>query len=81
MSMSQRKLIGVLALGVYLIAYVTVASWLGARMALANDWLQLVFYVVAGIIWVLPLKPLFGWMNRPDVIPADDAAHRQNATE
>lgn len=26
-------------------------------------WLQLPFYVVAGIIWIVPLKPLLLWME------------------
>jgi len=26
-------------------------------------WAELIYYTVAGVIWGLPLKPLFGWMN------------------
>jgi hypothetical protein len=28
--------------------------------------LQAVFYVVAGIGWVLPAMPIISWMSRPD---------------
>jgi hypothetical protein len=28
--------------------------------------LQAVFYVVAGIGWVLPAMPIVSWMSRPD---------------
>jgi len=34
---------------------------------LANSGLwQAVFYVVAGIGWVLPAMPIISWMSRPD---------------
>ncbi|GEM70397.1 hypothetical protein SAQ01S_01630 [Sphingomonas aquatilis NBRC 16722] len=26
-------------------------------------WLQALFYLVAGIVWILPLKPLLLWME------------------
>lgn len=26
-------------------------------------WLQLPIYIIAGIIWIFPLKPLLIWMN------------------
>ena len=29
--------------------------------------LQAIFYVVAGIGWVLPAMPIISWMSRPDV--------------
>ena len=28
--------------------------------------LQAVFYVVAGLGWVLPAMPIISWMSRPD---------------
>jgi hypothetical protein len=28
--------------------------------------LQAIFYVVAGIGWVLPAMPIISWMSRPD---------------
>jgi len=28
-------------------------------------WAELMFFAVAGIVWIVPLKPLFAWMNRP----------------
>jgi hypothetical protein len=33
---------------------------------LANSgWLQAIFYVVAGMGWVLPAMPIVSWMSRP----------------
>ena len=27
------------------------------------EWLELVAYLVLGVVWIAPLKPLFLWMN------------------
>ncbi|WP_439533965.1 DUF2842 domain-containing protein [Polymorphobacter sp.] len=60
---SWRKPVGVLALIAYIVIYaVLVAS--------AADWLSTLptalmvgAYLILGLAWVLPLKPLFVWMN------------------
>ncbi len=31
-----------------------------------NGWIAALFYVVAGLGWVLPAMPLISWMARPD---------------
>src|SRR3546814_20530565 len=38
---------------------VSLSSWVGAWPVLV----QAVFYLVAGIIWIAPLKPLLRWME------------------
>ena len=39
---------------------------------LANSgWLQAIFYVVAGMGWVLPAMPIVSWMSRPDAVNRD----------
>ena len=41
------------------VAVVTLAEWFG-------EWpwpLQALFFIVAGIAWILPLKPLLRWME------------------
>ena len=67
MRIRTRKLIGAFAL----LALVTV--WSLAAMALAqsaltniNGWIAFVYYVVAGLGWVLPAMVLVKWMARPD---------------
>jgi uncharacterized protein DUF2842 len=64
-----RKLIGTIAL--LLLACV----WALLAMALAqsiltdiNGFVAVVFYVVAGLGWVLPAMPLIAWMQRPDKV-------------
>ena len=62
-----RKFFGTIAL----LALVVVWSLMGMTVAqtpwLANSGLlQAIFYVVAGIGWVLPAMPIISWMARPD---------------
>ena len=68
MTIRTRKFFGTIAL----LMLVVVWSLLGMTAAqmpwLANSgWLQAIFYVVAGIGWVLPAMPIISWMARPDV--------------
>lgn len=67
MSQRARKLIGTLAL------LLLVAVWALLTMALAqsvltdiNGFVAAIFYVVAGLGWVLPAMPLVAWMVRPE---------------
>ncbi|MFN3658763.1 MAG: DUF2842 domain-containing protein [Pseudolabrys sp.] len=67
MSVRTRKFIGAIAL----IALVCV--WALLAMALAqsaltaiNGWVAAIYYVIAGLGWVLPAMPLIKWMSRPD---------------
>ena len=32
----------------------------------ANGLIEVIYYVVAGLAWVLPAMPLVRWMSRPD---------------
>ena len=67
MHIRTRKLIGTVSL--LLLASV----WALLAMALAqsvltdiNGFVAAIFYVVAGLGWVLPAMPLISWMSRPD---------------
>lgn len=67
MKIRTRKLIGTFGLlGLVIV-------WSLAGMAIAQmPWLagsrlaQGIFYLVAGIGWILPAMPLIAWMSRPD---------------
>ena len=59
----MRKPVAVLLMLAFMALWIGAAATLGARMTAAPGWLQLVFYIVAGIGWVLPLRPLLKWMN------------------
>jgi hypothetical protein len=67
MSMRTRKLIGTVAL------LLLVTIWGLLAMALAqsvltdiNGFVAAIFYIVAGLGWVLPAMPIVSWMARPD---------------
>jgi hypothetical protein len=66
MSMRRRKLIGTVAL------LLLVSVWGLLAMALAqsvltdiNGLVAAIYYVVAGLGWVLPAMPLVRWMIKP----------------
>ena len=67
MTIRTRKLIGAFAL------LALVAVWSLLAMALAqsvltniNGFVAAIYYVVAGLGWVLPAMPLIAWMSKPD---------------
>jgi NhaP-type Na+/H+ or K+/H+ antiporter len=67
MSIRARKFIGTIAL------LVLVSVWALLAMALAqsvltniNGFVATLYYIVAGLGWVLPAMPLISWMARPD---------------
>ena len=67
MSIRARKLVGTVAL------LVLVLVWGLLAMALAqsvltniNGFVAAIYYVIAGLGWVLPAMPLISWMARPD---------------
>jgi hypothetical protein len=64
MDARARKAAGCFVLLAYLALYAAGAATLGAYIwAYAPNWAGLIYYAIAGIVWVAPLKPLFAWMN------------------
>ena len=66
--MRFRKLIGAVAL------FALVLTWALVAMAVAqfpairdNTVLSILYYVIAGLGWVLPAMPLVSWMSGPTV--------------
>jgi hypothetical protein len=65
MDVRTRKAFGCFALFAYLGAYALIAASVGIWLApLLPTWAELIYYAIAGVVWILPLKPLFAWMNR-----------------
>ena len=63
MSARVRKLIGLVALLVFVLVYVGAAVRIGER--LPDHWAaRLAFYAIVGTAWGLPILPLISWMNR-----------------
>ena len=63
LSPSLKKAIGCLAIVVWLIAWIVAAVMIGERLHGLPAIAPLIFYAVAGMGWVIPLRPLFKWMN------------------
>ena len=67
MKIRTRKLLGTIAL----LLLAAVWSLMGMVVAQApwlasSGKLQAIFYVGAGLGWVLPAMPIVSWMSRPD---------------
>ena len=63
----QRKLIGTLATVTFLVAYSLVMMMLGGLFAVGRGVaVELVFFVVAGVLWVPVVMMLIRWMSRAD---------------
>lgn len=66
MNPRTRKAIGCFVLIAYLALYAAGAAALGAAvLGHAPNWAALLYFLVAGVIWVAPLKPLLAWMSQP----------------
>ena len=62
-----RKLIGTVELICLVVVWALLAMALAqAVLGSANRVVQALYYVVAGLGWVLPAMPLISWMSRPD---------------
>lgn len=67
MTIRTRKFFGTIALLVLVVVWSLVGMTVAQTPWLANSGLlQAIFYVVAGIGWVLPAMPIISWMARPD---------------
>ncbi|MFN3869719.1 MAG: DUF2842 domain-containing protein [Hyphomicrobiaceae bacterium] len=68
MTMRTRKLIGTVALFVLIAIYALLA--LAAAIVLqineASKIVELVYYAVAGLLWIIPAGAIIAWMGRPD---------------
>ena len=66
MTIRTRKFFGTIALLVLALVWALTGMAVAQLPLLANSgWLQAVFYVVAGMGWVLPAMPIVSWMSRP----------------
>lgn len=64
MSPRVKKLIGTLVLIVFLAVYALLAMAIGVRVPNSSPLGQWVYYVVAGLAWVVPAGAIITWMQR-----------------
>ena len=63
MSARMRKLVGLFAILAFLLVYMGVIGGLAGRVPSHGPW-QLIFFVLAGVLWGVPILPLISWMSR-----------------
>lgn len=63
MTPSWRKPVGALGITAFIAVWVVIVA---SCSRVIGDWpilVQTVLYLVAGIVWILPLKPVLLWME------------------
>jgi Protein of unknown function (DUF2842) len=67
MPIRLRKFLGAIMLIALVVTWALVAMALAQSAVIkANGVIEVVYYAVAGLGWVLPAMPLIRWMSRPD---------------
>jgi Protein of unknown function (DUF2842) len=67
MTIRTRKFLGAIALLLVALVWALTGMVVAQMPWLASSGLlQAIFYVVAGMGWVLPAMPIVSWMSRPD---------------
>ena len=62
-----RKFVGTIVLVIFVAFYsLTAMTVAAAKLPGTSSLVQLLFFVVAGLAWVIPAAPLVAWMQRPD---------------
>ena len=62
----MRKLTGTLALIVLIVVYsLTAMTIAAAKLPGTSGLVQLIYYAVAGLLWVLPAGLIIWWMAKP----------------
>lgn len=60
---SWRKPVGALAIILLILVWIILVATFSRYVGLLPILLQLPIYIVMGIVWILPLKPLLLWME------------------
>lgn len=60
---SSRKLVGILLILLLIIGWTTFVASLAQVVGRWPVLVQAPFYVAAGIVWIVPLKPLVRWIE------------------
>jgi len=63
MTPSWRKPAGMFIILALILVWVVLIASFSATIGAWHWTIQLVIYVVAGVVWILPLKPLLRWME------------------
>ncbi|KCZ94412.1 DUF2842 domain-containing protein [Hyphomonas johnsonii] len=68
----MRKIVASLVLLAFIAVWIFVAATVGSATSAWPRWTLPLFYIVAGFGWILPIRPLFRWMNSGPQPEVDD---------
>jgi hypothetical protein len=63
MTPSLRRPLGIIGLILFLFAYALFAVWLAEPVARLHVLLQLPVWLLLGLAWVLPVRPVMVWIE------------------
>ncbi|MEC9342638.1 MAG: DUF2842 domain-containing protein [Pseudomonadota bacterium] len=67
MSQTLRKMIGTVVLVALIAVYALVATAIAAaKLAEAPAWVHFLYFLVTGLLWVLPGMVVVSWMLKPN---------------
>lgn len=67
MTMRTRKLIGAVALLVLITVYSLAAMMVAIALQVnASKWVEVLYYIIAGLAWTIPAGAIIWWMQQPD---------------
>ncbi|MCT4657182.1 MAG: DUF2842 domain-containing protein [Cohaesibacter sp.] len=65
MTRRTRKFFGMLALVTLIVVYAAIGMTLGAVVvAKASGWVQILFFIITGALWVFPAGLIIRWMEK-----------------
>ena len=65
MRMRTRKLLGTIALLIFVILYALVAMMVAIALQVnASKFVEVLYYAVAGLAWVIPAGAIIWWMQK-----------------
>ena len=65
MTMRTRKLIGAVALLLLITVYSFAAMMVAIALQVnASKWVEVIYYIVAGLAWTIPAGAIIWWMER-----------------
>ena len=66
MPVRLRKLVGTIILVILVVLYAMVATTIATyRLAESPWWVHLIYFLVSGLVWVLPAMLIIRWMAKP----------------
>lgn len=66
MNVRIKKIIGTVLIVVIAMLYALIATTIAsAKLADSNGWIHMIYFLVTGLLWVVPAMFIINWMSRP----------------